>query len=79
LTIGEVRKVHNEGDLSIDGHQKVKTFEQSFHDKYGLNVQVFRKSGFMWMQTTSTDDWTLSKQNRKGGHSAEIVENEMSK
>lgn len=73
LTIGKVRTLHIDGDLSIDGHQKVKTFEQNFYDKYGLNVQVFRKSGTLWMQTTHTDDWTLAKQNRKGGHSEEAI------
>ncbi|MCR9285821.1 MAG: hypothetical protein NXI23_00380 [Bacteroidetes bacterium] len=77
LSIGKVRKIHNEGDLSIDGHQKVSTFEQNFYKTYGLSVQVFRKSGALWMQTTSTDDWTLAKQNRKGGHSEEIVNEEV--
>ena len=48
---------------------KVSDFEKMFHDKFGLNVQVFRKSGNLWMQTTSTDHWTLAEQNRKGGSS----------
>ena len=69
LTIGEVRKVRAEGDLRIDGRTKVSTFEQNFFRKYGLNVQVFRKSGNLWIQTTSTDSWSLSEQNRKGGSS----------
>jgi hypothetical protein len=69
LTLAEVRKIHNEGDMNIDGHLKVGTFESNFLEKYGLNVQVFRKSGNLWMQTTSTDGWTLSQQNRKGGAS----------
>lgn len=64
--IGEVRTVHNTGDLSINGHLKVKNLEQLFHQQYGLNVQVFRRSGELWLQTTSTDDWTLSEQNQKG-------------
>jgi len=64
--IGEVRKVHNSGDLGINGHLKVKSLEQLFHQQYGLNVQVFRRSGELWLQTTSTDDWTLSEQNQKG-------------
>ncbi|RMG84696.1 MAG: hypothetical protein D6714_07380 [Bacteroidetes bacterium] len=72
LTIAQVRTIDTEGDLSIDPHQKVKTLEKNFKDKYGLNVQVFRKSRALWIQTTATDDWTLAKQNRKGGHSAEI-------
>lgn len=67
--IGAIRTVHNDGDMSINGHLKVGSFERAFLNKYGLNVQVFRKSGNLWMQTTATDDWTLHEQNRKGGAS----------
>ena len=62
-TIGETRTRHNEGDLSIHGNQKVSTLEQAFHETFGLNVQVFRQSGGLWLQTTTTDEWTLSEQN----------------
>ncbi len=65
-TIAEVRSVHAEGELSIDGHKLVKNLEKEFLEKYGLNVQVFRKSGDLWLQTTSTDDWSLADQNRRG-------------
>ena len=68
-TIGEVRTAHAEGDLSIDGHQKVSTLEQHFFEKYGLSTQVFRKSGDLWLQTSTTDHWTLAEQNQKGGSS----------
>ncbi len=70
-TIGEVRRVHNEGDFSVTETMKVRELEQLFQKKYGLNVQVFRKSGNIWIQTTSTDNWTLAEQNRKGGSSEE--------
>lgn len=68
-TIGKVRTNHNEGEVSIHGNVKVKTLELAFKEVYGLNVQVFRQSGDIWLQTTSTDDWTLHEQNRKGGAS----------
>ena len=68
-TIGEVRSIHQTGELSINGHLKVSTLEENFKNQYGLNVQVFRKSGDLWMQTSATDEWTLAKQNRKGIHS----------
>ena len=66
LTIKEAGKNEDQGDISIHGNQKVSTLEQNFHDAYGLNVQVFRKSGNLWLQTTKTDGWTLSEQNRQG-------------
>ena len=64
--IGTVRRIHSAGDLSINGHLKVKTLEQMFFEQYGLNVQVFRKSGDIWLQTTTTDEWTLTEQNNRG-------------
>lgn len=68
-TIGEVRKTQKAGELSIHGNLKVASLEEDFRDLYGLNVQVFRRSGEIWLQTTSTDDWTLSEQNEKGAGS----------
>lgn len=68
-TVGQVRKVHTEGELSIDGHQEVATLENHFWEQFGLNVQVFRLSGNLWLQTSTTDQWTLAEQNRKGEHS----------
>ncbi|MDX1667421.1 MAG: hypothetical protein R3350_09340 [Saprospiraceae bacterium] len=68
-TIGSVRTIHKEGDLKVSPSMAVAEFEKKMLDTYGLNVQVFRKSGNLWMQTTSTDHWTLEQQNRKGGSS----------
>jgi hypothetical protein len=62
-SIGEVRKVHNTGHVSMHGNLKVSTLESSFKEVYGLNVQVFRKSGVVYLQTTASDHWTLSEQN----------------
>ena len=67
-TIGEIRTTHQSGDLTIDANLRVADLEQLFHDQYGLNVQVFRKSGGTWLQTTATDDWTLAEQNSRGNN-----------
>jgi len=66
LLLKEIRKNHMDGELSIDGHQKTATFESSFLEHFGVSVQVFRKSGRIWLQTIMTDDWTLSEQEHKG-------------
>lgn len=76
VTIGHARQEHNEGELGIHGNVKVSTLEQSFQDMYGLNVQVFRRSGEIWLQTTSTDEWTLAEQNEKGGKSGSSGQHE---
>lgn len=64
--IGEIRTRTRTGDLSINGHLKVSTLEEKFEEDYGLNVQVFRRSGEVWLQTTATDNWTLTDQNERG-------------
>ena len=66
LLLKDIRTIHNEGELSVDGHLKTSTFEQNFHDKFGVNIQVYRRSGNLWLQTITTDDWTLADQERKG-------------
>src|SRR5688500_5186978 len=65
-TIGECRKVHNNTSITITPGMKVSKLEQDFMDDLGLYVQVFRKSGKVWLETTMTDDWTLAEQNKEG-------------
>ncbi|GIV32069.1 MAG: hypothetical protein KatS3mg030_371 [Saprospiraceae bacterium] len=71
LTIGQVRTVRKEGDLKISPDMTVRELEQKFWDQYGLLVQVFRRSGKIWLQTSKTDEWTLGEQNRKGERSVD--------
>ena len=48
--------------------------ESDFRDLFNLNIQIFRKSKDLWLQTSATDDWSLEKQNSKGLHSMGIYE-----
>ena len=52
--------------MSIDEEMPVFILEQQFREKFGVAVQVFRKSGRSWLETTKTDDWTLKRQNDQG-------------
>jgi hypothetical protein len=65
-SIGECRTIHKKGRLSISPVMTVNDLEQVFSETYGLSVQVFRKSGKVWLETTATDGWTLEEQNRQG-------------
>ena len=65
-TLGECRTVHNSGVITIVPGMTVADLEQSFRDVYGLSIQIFRKSGKTWLETTVTDTWTLEKQNQQG-------------
>lgn len=65
-TLGECRTVHKKGSVNITPEMTVSELEQNFADTYGLSVQVFRKSGKVWLETTITDSWTLEEQNKQG-------------
>lgn len=68
-TLSEINPGLEGGDWKIEPSLTVAEFEAACKDKYGLNVQVFRRSNKLWLQTSATDDWTLDKQNTKGLHS----------
>ncbi len=42
--------------------ETVAKFESRFLNELSINVQVYRKSGLNWLQTTKTDHWTLEEQ-----------------
>lgn len=58
--------LQREGEVKCNGEMTVADLEKQFQEDFGLNVQVLRQSGNVWLQTTSTDGWTLSQQNRHG-------------
>jgi hypothetical protein len=65
-TLGEIGKVENESDFEFTPQMTVGTFEQALWSQYGLAVQVFRKSMSSFIESTSSDSWTLEEQNKKG-------------
>lgn len=65
-TIGQIRTIHSDGFITVTPKMTVAELEQEFGNLYGLSVQVFRKSGKMWIETTVTDKWTLEQQNSEG-------------
>ena len=54
------------GTLEVNESMTVLELEKAFMDEFGLNVQVFRKSGNIWLETTLTDAWTLKRQSDHG-------------
>lgn len=61
-SIGEINKKFTEKFFHIIPDETVVDFEARLQKEFGLNVQVFRKVDEAWVQTTSTDDWTLLKE-----------------
>jgi hypothetical protein len=60
------RRMHSEGTVTILETDKVIDLERVFWEKFGLSVQVFRKSGNLWIETSLTDSWILGRQNFAG-------------
>lgn len=55
-----------DGDIEISSSMTVKDLEKMFKDQFSLAIQVFRRSGNLWLETTMTDGWTLGLQNQHG-------------
>lgn len=68
-SLSELNPYLAEEVVQIDEGMTVAEFENLIKNKFNLNVQVFRKSNDVWLQTTTTDHWTLEKQNGKGERS----------
>ena len=72
-----------EGIITIKGTMKVRELEDLFITFFLLKVQVMRRSGNIWLETTATDDWTLAHQNEHGeeitqmSNPAELDENDI--
>lgn len=60
------KRPNTEPSLELGDFTTVAELENLFMNNYGLSVQVFRKSGNLWLETTMTDNWTLKQQNDHG-------------
>jgi len=52
--------------MEVENGMTVAELEKRDRNEYGLAVQVSRKSGLVWLETTMTDNWPLEKQNEHG-------------
>jgi hypothetical protein len=52
--------------IDISSDRTAKDLEEDFKEHVGLAIQVFRKSGNLWIETILTNDWTLERQNKEG-------------
>jgi hypothetical protein len=64
--IGDGQLDITDGDIEVVEEMKVKDLERIFKNQFSLAMQVFRKSGNLWLETTMTDNWTLQQQNDHG-------------
>ena len=66
MKLKDIQKIVKAGEIKVNTHTRVTELENQFAKEFGLYVQVFRKSGKIWLETTATDNWTLEQQNGEG-------------
>lgn len=66
FTAGEAGNPDKQGTITLNGLTMVKDLESAFQAELGLFIQVLRKSGNVWLQTTHTDYKTLSELSAMG-------------
>ena len=66
ILLGNLSSRITKGTISLSPHISVTTLEKTFRQEYGLNVQVFRSSNNLWIETSLTDHWSLERQNNEG-------------
>jgi hypothetical protein len=71
--LSKIENFKAEGEYEFSEGMSVGSFEVELWEKYGLAVQVFRKSMNTWIESTRTDSWTLAYQNQKGEESSHSV------
>lgn len=64
--IEKIRMIHSFGWLDISYYRTAAAVEHDFSYLFGLSVQILRKAGNLWLETTITDNWTLEELNNAG-------------
>jgi len=52
--------------IDVSGGRTVAELENDFIHFFNLPIQVFRRAGTLWIETSLTHDWSLEQQNREG-------------
>jgi hypothetical protein len=59
VKLNELVKTPSHIHMEFDKTIKISDLEKIFDQDCGLHIQVFRKYGDSWLQTTLSDHWTL--------------------
>lgn len=55
-----------ETEISLIDSRTIQSLKKDVFEITGLTAKIFRKSGNVWIETSLTDDWSLSRQNDEG-------------
>ncbi|MCC7467497.1 MAG: hypothetical protein IT261_14545 [Saprospiraceae bacterium] len=72
VTLGQLSKEMKSGSIQVFPELVVWQLEKQFEDGFGLHMQVFRKSGRTWLETSVSDNLTLAEQQAKAAASDSI-------
>ena len=61
VRIADLIEGHDQGTIEFNESNLVYELEEKLQNYFGLNVQIFRKSGKLWLESTISDNWTLEK------------------
>lgn len=64
--VKELFNKNSERTINVAHQRTVTEVESDFKTEFGLDVQILRLSGNVWVETGLTEDWTLEKQNKEG-------------
>lgn len=64
--ISELNNFKGRASINIGKDRTVADMEAEFYDKSGIAVQVCRRTGNLWIETSLTDSRTLGMQNEQG-------------
>ena len=53
-------------EFEITPNLSVSDLDKMFFDNFGLNVQIHRNSGRLWLNINATNSWSLEEQNKQG-------------
>ena len=62
-------------EIPVHPQTTAGTLEMEFARLLGLHVQVVRKAGKEWIQTTNTDEWALQRQQEIAAQTEEFFQN----
>jgi hypothetical protein len=60
------KKSNAPAELIITPDLSVSDLDKMFFGNFGLNIQIHRNSGRLWLQINATDSWSLEEQNKQG-------------
>jgi len=78
-TLAELTTIAKDQQIVVSPQTTVNELEKRIKEIFGLSIQVFRKSGNVWLMTSFTDSWTLEEQNHQGEMITEQMNSRKSK